>query len=55
MHTVQTTLANLHNIHDGLTSGLVILGLGNGGSSDDVVPRLELGVGQLVGAKSEER
>ena len=38
-----------YNVHDGLGGSLVILGLGNGGGADDVVPGLELGVGQLVG------
>merc|ERR1719500_1334078 len=42
-------LVQLHNVHDGLGGSLVILGLGNGGGADDVVPGLELGVGQLVG------
>ena len=44
-------LVQLNNVHDGLTSGLIVFGLGNSGSSDDVIPSLEVGVGQLVGAE----
>merc|ERR1719297_61271 len=42
-------LIHLHNIHDNLSSGLVILGLGNSLGSDDVVSGLELGIEGLVG------
>merc|ERR1719295_590638 len=35
-----------------LSGGLVVLGLGNGSGSDDVVPILELRIGQLVGEAS---
>merc|ERR1719209_958560 len=35
-----------------LSGGLVVLGLGNGSGSNDVVPRLELRIGQLVGEAS---
>merc|ERR1719342_1984582 len=35
-----------------LSCGLVVLGLGNGSGSNDVVPSLELRIGQLVGEAS---
>ena len=44
-------LVQLDNVHDGLTSGLIVFGLGNSGSSDDVIPSLEVGVCQFVGAE----
>ena len=42
-------LVQLDNVHHSPGGGLVVLGLGNGSGSDDVVPRFELGVGKLVG------
>merc|ERR1719494_1410563 len=45
-------LVQLDDVHDCLSSGLVILGLGDSGGSDDVVPCLELGIGELVGEAS---
>merc|ERR1719411_2300119 len=45
-------LIQLDNVHHSLSGGLVVLGLGNGCCSDDVVPRLELRVGKLVGEAS---
>merc|ERR1719192_399123 len=45
-------LVQLHDVHDSLGGGLVVLGLGHGSSSDDVVPSLELGIGKLVGEAS---
>ena len=40
---------SLDGIQDTFGSGLVILGLGDSGGSDDVVAGLELGIGELVG------
>merc|ERR1719458_1527582 len=45
-------LVQLDNVHDSSGSSLVILGLGNGRGSDDVVPGLELRIGKLVGESS---
>ena len=45
-------LIQLDDVHHSLSGGLVVLGLGNGCCSDDVVPRLELRVGKLVGEAS---
>merc|ERR1719175_405208 len=45
-------LVQLDDVHHSLSGGLVVLGLGNGSGSDDVVPSLELRIGQLVGEAS---
>ena len=45
-------LVQLDNIHYSLGGCLVVLGLGDGSSTDDVVPGLELRIGQLVGEAS---
>ena len=45
-------LVQLDNVHDSSGSSLVILGLGNGRGSDNVVPGLELRIGKLVGESS---
>merc|ERR1719175_266699 len=41
-------LVQLDDVHHSLSGGLVVLGLGNGSGSNDVVPSLELRIGQLV-------
>merc|ERR1719295_395249 len=45
-------LVQLDDVHHSLGGGLVILGLGDSGGSDDVVAGLELGIGELVGEAS---
>merc|ERR1719394_116686 len=45
-------LVQLDDVHHSLGGGLVVLGLGDSGGSDDVVPSLELGIGELVGETS---
>merc|ERR1712223_1813422 len=45
-------LVQLDDVHHSLASGLVVLRLGNSRSSDDVVPCLEIRIGQLVGEAS---
>ena len=45
-------LVKLDNVHHSLGGSLVVLGLGNSSGSNDVVPSLELGIGQLVGEAS---
>merc|ERR1719278_1074286 len=45
-------LVQLDNVHHGLGSSLVVLGLGHSRGSDDVVPGLELRIGKLVGEAS---
>merc|ERR1719295_2534794 len=45
-------LVQLDDVHHSLGGGLVILGLGDSGGSNDVVAGLELGIGELVGEAS---
>merc|ERR1719209_2657622 len=45
-------LVQLDDVHHSLSGGLVVLGLGNGSGSNDVVPSLELRIGRLVGEAS---
>merc|ERR1719350_440791 len=45
-------LVQLDDVHHSLGGGLVVLGLSHGRGANDVVPRLELGIGELVGEAS---